>query len=86
MTKLTTCIKNIEEDSWRLFKSEAAKHDMQLGDFFSKVVEDHTTRERGNNWDIILNKKRTLTKNQVKGLKKYTKEFRRGFKFRNASS
>ncbi len=86
MTTLNTCIKNIDAESWRLFKVEAAKHDMQLGEFFSKIVQDHAVREGQNNWDFVLNRKRSLTKRQVEELRKNSREFRKGFNFRNASS
>lgn len=82
MTKLTTSIKKVDGETWRLFKVEAAKHGMQLGEFFSRIVNDHKDHEIESNWDAILTGKSILSKKQAEGIKKQAKQFRKGFDFR----
>ena len=82
MTSLTTTIKKVDRESWKTFKIEATKHEMQLGEFFSRLVKEHKEKEAENNWDDILESKKILTRKQAEEIKKYTEEFRKGFEFR----
>ena len=82
MTELTTSIKKVDDEAWRLFKMEAARHDMQLGEFFSHLVKDHRDREAENNWDSILEGKPIIARKQAKDIRKHTKTFRKGFEFK----
>ena len=43
---MDVCIKNVDEESWRIFKAEAAMHGMKLGEFFSKLVREYITKKR----------------------------------------
>lgn len=82
MTSLTTTIKKVDKESWKTFKIEATKHDMQLGEFFSKLILEHKEKEAENNWDDILESRKILTRKQADEMKKHTEEFRKGFEFR----
>jgi len=42
---LTATIKNVDDDAWRILKVEAAKHDMTMGQFISKLIKEHATDE-----------------------------------------
>jgi hypothetical protein len=80
---MDVCIKNIEDESWRNFKSESIKHGLKLGDFFSKLVFEHQKRCNESNWDKTLHGKKVL-----KGIlsredmAKIRTEFRENFKMR----
>ena len=80
---MDVCIKNIDEENWRLFKEESAKHAIKLGDLFNSLLREHANRCKGTNWDKVLYGKKTL-----KGLltreegNRISSEFRRGFSLR----
>lgn len=80
---MDVCIKNIDEENWRLFKEESAKHTLKLGDLFNNILQEHTHKCTGANWDKVLYGKKTL-----KGLltreegAKIRSEFRKGFLLR----
>ena len=80
---MDVCIKNIDEEDWRLFKTESAKHGLKLGELFNDLVKEHTSKCTGDNWDKILYGKKPL-----KGLltrkegDKIRAEFRKGFVLR----
>jgi len=80
---MDVCIKNIDEENWRLFKEESAKHGLKLGDLFDNIITEHAHKCTGTNWDKILYGKKPL-----KGLltreegTKIRSEFRKGFSLR----
>ena len=51
---MDVCIKNIDEEEWRTFKAESAKHGIKMGDLFNKMVEEHTTSCERHTIDRIL--------------------------------
>ncbi len=51
---MDVCIKNINEEEWRVFKSESIRHGAKIGDFFAKVIQEHHTKCKGSNWEKIL--------------------------------
>jgi len=81
--KMDVCIKNVNDDDWRMFKVESAKHGMKMGDFFNKIVIEHKENCSKSNWNKVL-----YGKNKLKGLlvredlKKTREEFRKNFKLR----
>ncbi len=80
---MDACVKNIEDESWRTFKSEATRHGLKLGEFFSKVVSEHENRCHTNNWRALLHGKKklkgVLTRDDFTKLRN---EFRRGVRMR----
>ena len=82
MTKLTMSIKSVEKEAWKSIKVEAARHEMQIGEFLGFLINEHKNLERENNWDAILKSKPTLTKKDADEIKKHAENFRKGFDFR----
>ena len=78
---MDVCIKNINDESWRMFKSESVKHDMRVGEFFSILVEEHKERCNKSTLKDLLFSKKTLTEKDAKNIKESMREFRKGFKF-----
>jgi hypothetical protein len=80
---MDVCIKNIEEEDWRIFKSESIRHGLKVGDFFGKIIEEHESACSGSNWDNVLKGEKTckglLTRNDFKKLRS---EFRKNFGMR----
>lgn len=79
---MDVCIKNINDEDWRTFKAESAKHGMKIGEFFSELVEEHTERCSELSWNELLYGKKTLTEEDAKNIRKVMKEIRKEFKFR----
>lgn len=79
---MDVCIKNINEEEWRTFKSESIKHGLKIGDFFNKLVAEHEASCK-TNWDEVLSGEKTckgiLTREDMK---KIRAEFRKGFTMR----
>ncbi len=38
-------IKGVDDDTWRMFKSEAARHGVTMGEFFNRVITMHVSEE-----------------------------------------
>jgi len=51
---MDVCIKNIDEEDWRTFKSESVKHGLKMGDLFNKIVGEHKEYCPSSNRDAIL--------------------------------
>ncbi|MDO8741284.1 MAG: hypothetical protein Q7J54_06970 [Candidatus Woesearchaeota archaeon] len=79
---MDVCIKNINDEDWLAFKSESAKHGMKMGEFFSKMVDEHKDMCNKSNWKNLLHGEKTLSDDDVKNIKKAMKGFRKGFDFR----
>jgi len=81
---MDVCIKNINEEEWKEFKSESIHHGMKVGSFFNKIVREHKEKCVGSNWERVL-----LGKKDLKGIltrKDYPhlkNEFRTSFKMRD---
>jgi len=75
-------IKSVEKEAWKSIKVEAARHEMQIGEFLGFLINEHKNLERENNWDAILKSKPTLTKKDADEIKKHAENFRKGFDFR----
>jgi len=41
----TTTIKNVDRETWRLFKAEAVKHDAAMADFLRTLIQQHVKQE-----------------------------------------
>ena len=79
---MDVCIKNVDDDAWRLFKSESARKGYKMGEYFSEIVKENIKRNSG--WDILLNKsKKPISDEEAEIMKTAMKEMRRDFKFRD---
>ena len=79
---MDVCIKNINDEDWLAFKSESARHGMKMGEFFSKIVDEHKEMCSKFNTKEFLFGKKTLSEEDAKNIRKAMKEFRKGFEFR----
>ena len=61
---------------------EAAKHEMQLGMFFSRLIREHSKNESKNSWDSILRGEALLSRRQSEEVKRHAMDFRKGLDFR----
>ena len=77
---MDVCIKNIDEENWRFFKSESAKHGVKTGEFFNKLVHEHQLKCKESNWEKVLYGKKPL-KGLVtqEDLREIRKDFRNNF-------
>ena len=77
---MDVCIKNINDEDWRVFKAESAKRGMKAGELFSKLLEECAKKPKaGNARDILFGKKNlkgALTRKEFKDIRS---EFRKDF-------
>ena len=79
---MDVCIKNIDEENWRMFKSESIKHGLKVGEFFNKIVKEHN-KSCCNNWNSVLNGEKKLKGILSKDdLKEIRTRFRKSVKMR----
>ena len=82
MTKSTTALKGVDREAWRLFKAEAAKHGMTMGEFFSEMVKEHAMKETKSNWDAILGFAGIISGKDAGEMRKKAREIRTAFSLR----
>ncbi len=75
------CIKGIRKSDWRYFKSEAAKADKTMGDFFSSLVLKYKENKE-DNWDDILSRSPMLSESDAEEITERARAFRKDFDFR----
>jgi len=75
------CMKGIREADWRYFKSEAAKANKTMGEFFSSLVLKYK-EAREDNWGKILSHRPMLSEREAEEVLKRAEEFRKDFDFR----
>ncbi|MEK6950868.1 MAG: hypothetical protein AABX13_04060 [Nanoarchaeota archaeon] len=51
---MDVCIKNINDEGWRTFKSESIRHGLKTGEFFNRLVEEHEVHCSNANWKKAL--------------------------------
>jgi len=79
---MDACIKNINDESWRSFKSESARNGMKMGELFDALVKEYIKNKKakiGNAREILFGKKTlkgVLTRGEFKNIRK---EFRKDF-------
>jgi len=78
----TKCIKDIDEETWREFKSLAAKNNLKMAALLKTMVKEF---EKNNKkfWDEILNNKRLLSDKEAEDIEKIIKEGRKEIGFRD---
>ncbi len=69
----SVCIKGVSKADWLYFKSEAAKENKTMGDFFKTVLMKYRGPPKGN-WDKILSHKPILTKEDAEAIRRYVNE------------
>lgn len=81
---MTVVLRNVPADKWRIFKSEAARTGVNLGVFFSSLVDEHmkSKRKSEESWKAILGGKAFLSEREAKEILKASEEMRKGFKMR----
>jgi hypothetical protein len=77
-------IKNVKRETWQLFKSESARHNLKMGEFLERLLREHIRGERiaRMRWNRIFTHKPLLTARQAKAVEAEAREFRKGFAFR----
>lgn len=77
----TKCIKDVDEITWREFKSLAARSNMKMS-ILLKVMIKEFEKNKGTLWNEILNGKKLLSDKEANELIKATSNLRkeRGFR------
>ena len=75
-TKMNVCIKGIREKDWRLIKSEAAKADLNIGEYIVSL----TSKPRMT-WDQLLKHKPILSETEAEDLSRHVEKVRNEFSF-----
>ncbi|MEK6960540.1 MAG: hypothetical protein AABX47_05170 [Nanoarchaeota archaeon] len=80
----TFALKNVSEDAWLRFKSESARRGLKMGEFFERLLDEHSQSGRGSRaaWDRVLKGRPLLTDEDSKEMKKRMKDIRQEFEFR----
>ncbi len=64
-------IKGVDKDSWREFKAESIKHNMRMGEFLTRLLEEHKNSEDSRDgWKILVNKKASISQREAEQVKK----------------
>lgn len=77
----TKTLKGVENQTWRRFKSIAAKQGMTMGTLFKNMVEIYD-QEDNSFWDDVLSRKSLLSEEEANKLAESTKKLRLGKGFR----
>ncbi|MBI4450692.1 hypothetical protein HY642_01840 [Candidatus Woesearchaeota archaeon] len=77
-------LKNVRKDAWLRFKSESARHGMNMSSFFEHLLREHTQDERRAKaaWNKILYAPPRISIKDATDLRRSSRDFRRGFEFR----
>lgn len=76
-------VKNIDEEDWRLIKSEAARHKLNIGRFLSRIAIEYKKRgAEENNWNEVLYGRKLLNQKDAGIIRETIKEIRKEFEFR----
>ena len=74
-------LKNILEEDWAWFKSEAAIHDMKMAEFFSYIVREHTKKGHAKErWTRILSWRSGRSKTELNKLETTLNKLRHSFR------
>ena len=76
-------IKNVKKEDWRIIKSEAAKNDLNIGEFLNRVMTDYKRKyKEETNWNEILYGDKVLNEKDTAKIKEVMEGFRKEFEFR----
>jgi hypothetical protein len=73
---MNVCIKGIREKDWRLIKSEAAKADLNIGEYIVSLASKPRTT-----WDDLLKHKPVLSEEEANELSNHVEKVRNEFSF-----
>lgn len=81
---MVVVIKDIPQEKWRVFKSEAARSGVKLGIFFGKMLDEYIKNKKSGDfsWNKILNDKPFLTEKEANVIRNASNELRKNFKMR----
>lgn len=77
----TKCIKNIEEETWKEFKTLAIKYNLNMGELLKRMIIKFNNNDK-DLWNNILNRKKILSEKEAEDIEKITRKIRkeRGFR------
>jgi len=76
----TVLLKNVPEEDWITFKTEAIGHNMTIGEFLAYLIREHIKKHDNTRWKRILSYRSTRTKEEIEEHEKQIKKFRETFK------
>jgi len=78
----TKCIKNVDEETWREFKTLAAKNNLKMAVLLRIMIKEF---EKNNKkfWNEVLDGEKLMSDKEADEMIKITKEFRKERGFRN---
>lgn len=75
-------LKNVREEDWVTFKTEAITHSMNLGEFLAYLVQEHAKRHDNSRWKRILDHRSGRSKEEIKAHEETIAKFRETFTLR----
>ncbi len=69
-------MKGVTEETWREFRSLAAKNKLKTGEFFEKLIYSYN-KESARFWNDVLSGKKILTDKEAEDILKETKRIRK---------
>ena len=74
-------IKDIDTESWKAFRAEAAKHGLKAGEFLDYLIEEHVKTEKKSNWERVLSKEASLTEREAAKIRESIRIFENEYDF-----
>ncbi len=75
-------IKGVDKESWREFKVESIKHNMKMGEFLTRLLEEHKNAENSNDsWKFLENRRTTISQREAEQVKKILDVFEKETEF-----
>jgi len=78
------CIKNVDEDTWRDFKTLALKNSMKMS-ILLKIMVNEFEKNSKDLWKEILSRKKSLTNEEADDIENIVKNMRKERGFRDES-
>ena len=64
-------IKSVDEKVWNEFRAESIKHNLKMGEFLSRLINEHKSNENTKNaWKIIESGKASISNKEAQEVKK----------------
>jgi len=79
------CIKNVDEDTWRDFKTLALKNSMKMS-ILLKIMVNEFEKNSKDLWKEILSRKKSLTNEEADDIENIVKNMRKERGFRDEFS
>ena len=79
------CIKNVDEDTWKDFKTLALKNNMKMS-ILLKIMVNEFEKNSKDLWKEILSRKKSLTNEEANDIEKIVKNMRKERGFRDEFS